>query len=433
MASINKTQHQKTYEGARAVRLSPEQELRRAVSTCLLWEDVFYEGGESLAHRIRDLTQKVSLEFASALAVEAREVMHLRHVPLWIVTSMAPRGGSIVGSTLARVVQRPDELTEFLALYWAEGRKPLSAQVKKGLAKAFLKFDAYALAKYNRKNPIKLRDVMFLVHPKPQSKEQEALWKSLVEGTLSPPGTWENRLSSGEDKKTVWESLLQSKALGGLALLRNLRNMQDAGVSSSLVRESTKNHPFSRVLPFRFIAAARHAPNLEDVLEEAMLRSVSSLPKLPGKTVLVLDNSGSMDYHLSGSSDLTRADAAAGVAILLRELCEEVAIVGFGSDAAFLPNRRGFALAEAYRQGPGGGTRTENAKSLADTQEYDRIIILTDEQSHQSVSQPKGKGYIINVATYEKSIAFGEWVSVNGWSESVARFIHELEKGEGSA
>ena len=69
---------------------------------------------------------------------------------------------ALVGETLARVIQRADELTEFLAIYWKDGRVPLSGQVKKGLAAAFGKFDAYQLAKYDRPGPVRLRDALFL-------------------------------------------------------------------------------------------------------------------------------------------------------------------------------------------------------------------------------------------------------------------------------
>ncbi len=101
------------------------------------------------------------------------------------------------------MIQRPDELTEFLAIYWAgklgamEQRKTqaVSAQVKKGLAKALAKFDAYQLAKYDRDGAVRLRDVLFLVHAKPKDKEQEAVWKQLVDGTLASPipGRWRCR------------------------------------------------------------------------------------------------------------------------------------------------------------------------------------------------------------------------------------------------
>ncbi len=70
------------------------------------------------------------------------------------------RTARLVAETLARVIQRADELAEFVAIYWKDGRVPLSAQVKKGLAAAFPKFDEYALAKYDRGGPVKLRDVL---------------------------------------------------------------------------------------------------------------------------------------------------------------------------------------------------------------------------------------------------------------------------------
>jgi len=138
----------KTHEGATAKRISPEQELRRTVMACLLWERTFYESGVAVADRIRDLVSKVPNKVVSAIAIEAREQMHLRHVPLLLVREMARDGGKIVGDTIARVVQRPDELTELLAIYWKDGKVPLSAQVKRGLALAFRKFDEYQLAKW---------------------------------------------------------------------------------------------------------------------------------------------------------------------------------------------------------------------------------------------------------------------------------------------
>jgi len=138
----------KTHEGATAKRISPEQELRRTVMACLLWERTFYESGVLVADRIRDLVSKVPNKVVSAIAIEAREQMHLRHVPLLLVREMARDGGKIVGDTIARVVQRPDELTELLAIYWKDGKVPLSAQVKRGLALAFRKFDEYQLAKW---------------------------------------------------------------------------------------------------------------------------------------------------------------------------------------------------------------------------------------------------------------------------------------------
>ena len=417
----------RTHEGAPAKRIGSEAQLRRSVMACLLWESTFYEDGVSIADRIAEGVRAVSQETAADLAIEAREQMHLRHAPLLIVREMARRGGREVGDTLAHVIQRADELSEFVAMYWKDGKEPLSAQVKRGLALAFTKFDEYQLAKYDRAKDVRLRDVLFLCHAKPKDDEQAALWRRLVDGTMAAPDTWEVALSGGGDKREHWTRLLAENKLGGLALLRNLRNMKDAGVDESLIRSAIAGGNYRRVLPFRFIAAAKYAPHLEDVLEDAMFRALAVAPTLPGKTALLLDNSGSMHGWLSGRSEMDRGDAAGGLAMLLREVCEHVTIIGFGSQAAVLPNRRGFALAEAYRHGPGGGTNTEYAKRLADRDGYDRIIILTDEQSHQKIGDPLGRGYVVNVSTERNGIGYGAWTHIDGWSESVVRYIQESE------
>src|ERR1700751_3494863 len=265
----------RTHEGAPARHLSNGLQLRRSVLACLLWENQFYEDGIEIAGRIAELVSKVEPERVAALAVEAREQMKLRHVPLLLVREMARpkthRGR--VAETLERVIQRADELCEFVAIYWKDGRVPLSGQVKKGLAAAFPKFDEYQLAKYDRGGPIKLRDVLFLCHAKPRDEAQAAMWKNLVSGTLTTPDTWEVALSSGADKREAWERLLREQKLGSLALLRNLRNMREAGVDESLVLNALREMSTARVLPFRFLAAARYAPQWEEALEQAMLKS----------------------------------------------------------------------------------------------------------------------------------------------------------------
>ena len=263
----------RTHEGAPARSLSPEQQLRRSVLACLLWENQFYEDGVEIAGRIKELVPKVAPEKVAALAVEARTAMKLRHAPLLLVREMARLAShrALVAETLERVIQRADELSEFVAIYWSDGRAPLSAQVKKGLAAAFPKFDEYALAKYNRDSPVKLRDVLFLSHAKPRDEAQAELWKRLVEGKLATPDTWEVALSGGANQREAWTRLLGERKLGALAVLRNLRNMYEAGVDEDLVLRALRTMKTDRVLPFRFIAAARHAPQWEAELESVML------------------------------------------------------------------------------------------------------------------------------------------------------------------
>jgi len=418
-----------THEGAKAQHINSEQQLRRSVMACLLWENSFYEDGIDIATRISQLVIDTNPQKVADIAIEAREIMNLRHVPLWITRVMAklPSHKHLVASTLARIIQRPDELTEFLSLYWLKRRQPLSAQVKKGLAAAFGKFDEYQLAKYNRDTAIKLKDVLFLSHAKPKDDAQAKLWTRLIEDNLAVPDTWEVALSGGEDKKTAWERLLAEQKLGGMALLRNLRNMQKVDVNPDLIEKSLDNANFKRVLPFRFVAAAKYNPHIESAIERAMLKSLVEMPKLAGSTVLLIDSSGSMNDRLSGKSELNRWEAAVGLAILCREICENIKIFDFAGDVHAVPNRHGFGLKDAIRN-PHNGTRIGMAVTKANSLKPDRIICLTDEQSHDQVSDPVNKGYMINVAAYKNGIGYGKWTHIDGFSQNIIRYIIESER-----
>lgn len=424
----------KTHEGATAKHIGAYQQLRRSVMACLLWEDTFYESGQAIAERIVELVAQVSPTEASNIAIEARSKMNLRHVPLLVVREMArlPKHKSLVAYTLANVIQRADELAEFLAIYWKDKKQPLSAQVKRGLAMAFQKFNAYQLAKYNRDGAIKLRDVLFLCHAKPKDAEQATTWKELVDGTLESPDTWEVALSGGSDKKAAWERLLFENKLGALALLRNLRNMKDAGVSENAIFAALDRMNTERVLPFRFIAAARYAPQWESHIEKAMLKSLEEREKLPGKTVILVDVSGSMAAPISQKSDLMRYDAASGLAILARELCENVAIYSFSNKLVRVPDRRGFALRDAIANSqPNMGTELGGAvEKINLTEGYDRLIVLTDEQSSDPVPSPTGCGYVINVAAYKNGVGYYDWLHIDGFSEAVLDYIAEFERTE---
>ena len=422
----------RTHEGAPAVAITPELALRRSVLACMLWEDEFYEDGVAIAGRIRELVPKVAAEKVAALAVEARTAMKLRHAPLLLVREMARHAThrALVAETLAHVIQRADELAEFVAIYWADGRAPLSGQVKKGLAAAFPKFDEYALAKYDRAGVVRLRDVLFLCHAKPRDTEQAAVWKRLVDGELATPDTWEVSLSAGGDKRSHWERLLAENKLGALALLRNLRNMKDAGVDEKLVVSALNTMKTERVLPFRFLAAARYAPQWEEALEAAMFRSVAEREKLAGHTVLLVDVSGSMVTPLSRRSEMLRTDAAYGLAVLLREIAEKVSIYTFSYGAVRVPARRGIALRDAMETSqPHGGTNL-GASLDAVKEKYDRILVITDEQSHDRVPAPKGRGYVINVASARNGVGYGAWSHIDGWSEAVIEYVRELERAE---
>lgn len=439
MAKLNKTKPVRTHEGAKGRAFTPEAQLRRALMNCLLWEDQFYEDGVSIAERIAALVPKVAAETVAALAVAAREEMKLRHAPLLVVREMARhethRG--LVADTLERVIQRPDELTEFLAIYWADALGPMqqrkkaavSAQAKKGLARAFAKFDAYQLAKYDRDGAVRLRDVLFLTHAKPKDEAQAKVWKQLVDGKLAAPDTWEVALSAGADKKATFERLIAERKLGALALLRNLRAMQVAGVSRKVIGKALDEMRTDRVLPYRFVAAAQYAPDLEPELEHAMFRSIEGHAKLPGKTRLLVDVSGSMDATISARSVMRRIDAACGLAVLAREICESVEVFTFSNAVKKTPARRGFALRDAIVSSqPHAGTEMGKAIREVD-QKGVRLIVFTDEQAHDAVDAPKGRGYIVNVASYQHGVGAGDWRRIDGFSEKILDWIIASEKG----
>jgi len=420
-----------TFEGAPAIKLNVEQSLRRSVLSCLLWEDEFYEDGLAIADRIATLAAEVAPNVVADLAIEARERFNLRHAPLMLLCALARTGSgtSLVSETIARVIQRADELSEFLSLYWRHGRKPLSKQMKKGLAAAFGKFDAYQLAKYDRDGPVKLRDVLFLVHAKPKDEAQAALWKQVAERSLPAPDTWEVALSGGADKKASFERLLVERKLGYLALLRNLRNMDQAGVDEVLIKDAIlARRGAERVLPFRYVAAARAAPRFEPWLDQALAEAVLEGPVFEGRTLVLVDVSGSMDWKLSARSDLTRMDAAATLASIIPG---EVRVFTFSQEVVEVPPRRGMAGVDAViRSQAHGGTLLGAAIKRINDVPHDRLIVITDEQSADKVPDPKAaKAYMVNVASARNGVGYeGLWTHIDGFSEAVLGFMREHER-----
>lgn len=424
--------------------LGVEQELRRAVLNCLLWENEYYRSGQETADRIRNLAMQLPFETVAKLAIEARGPYKLRHVPLWLLVAVVDAGhkGAQVGDLIAQVIQRPDEMMEFVSLYWRAGKKPLTKQMKVGLAKAFSKFNEYSLAKFDKPGAISIRDVMFLCHVNPYNFERELLQKRVANKQMVTPDTWETALSAGEDKAATWVRLIGEQKLGPQAMLKNLRNMLQAGVGPDAIKQGLKNVKTERVLPYEFITAARHAPQFEPQLEELMFKCLEK-NTIKGRTVLLIDGSASMNEQISKrpglpglsrrvattvAQGITRFDAACGLAMLLREECADVRVFKFGN---YLPvevaPRRGFALRDALGIA-NSGTRLGAAVDWCNRNApCDRLIVLTDEESQDPVAGPKGKGYMINVATYEHTVGYGPWVRVAGWSEAVVEFIKVVE------
>lgn len=472
-----------THGGAVTAKIDNAEELLyRTVMACMLWEDTFYEEGKSIASRIQSYIKDTPPNRVAAIAVEARK--KLRHVPLFIVREMAriDTHKHLVSNTLYQIIQRPDELAEFLAIYWKEKRQPLSAQVKKGLAIAYTKFDEYALAKYNRGHAIKLRDVLFLCHAKPiggvkgftkkarkslketQNKhnpfntiikipqdEGSQLFRRLIADELKTPDTWETEMSAKGNNKESWERLINQNKLKDLAILRNLRNMIDKNVDRSLITKAINSITGIRIIPYRYITAAKYAPGYETELENALFRSISYTKKLQGTSIIVVDVSGSMGAPVSKDSEIDRLHAACAMAAIAREQCENAIIYATAGDdrlqkhaTTLIPSRRGFALMDAIRQSRsdigGGGIFLKQAIDFIREKNHgdiNRIIVITDEQDcdHSTIRSPDnanpfGKyNYILNVGTYACGIAYGKWTHISGFSEMFLEYVKCFENG----
>jgi 60 kDa SS-A/Ro ribonucleoprotein len=141
--------------------------------------------------------------------------------------------------------------------------------------------------------------------------------------------------------------------------------------------------------------------------------------------VVLVDVSGSMNWALSKRSEMKRTDAAYGLAVLLREIGERVAVYSFSDRLVEVPARRGFALRDAIEASQAhSSTQLGRAvEELNEKERYDRLIVITDEQAHDTVPNPKGTGYVINVASFKNGVGYGRWTHVDGWSESVVEYV----------
>lgn len=425
-----------TEEGAPAKRVSNLKQLRRAVMSSLLWEKTFYLDGSAIADRVKELVPQCNVGDVIDVAIEAREDYKLRHMPLLILREVARHPKlkdypQALSTAIARVCQRADEPAEFLSLYWADGKCPVSKQVRRGLAWALRRFNEHDLGKYNREGSVSLRDVLFLTRPKPKNDDQALLWKGLAADTLKSPDTWEVALSGGADKKETFTRLIKTGKLGYLALLRNLRNMAEADVDHKLVTNAIlARKGAEKVLPFRFIAAAKAAPQHENTLDIALQMQLETADRLPGKTLILVDVSGSMAAPLSSKSDMSRIDAACGVAIVAREMGDNVRVFAFSDKTEEVPARRGMALRDAIMNSmPHSSTYLGTAVKQLNQLPHDRLIVISDEQSHDTVPDPAcKKAYMINVASDVNGVGYGKWKHIDGFSESVIRFMVELER-----
>ena len=461
-------------------RMTTFEKAERTLVTCLLGESNFYEDGQSVKDRLASYVPELSEESCRKILKEAKIDNKLRHAPIFWAVQMA-KEGKLKASDVEMVTDRVDLMADLLAEYWRENQrdeseiderrenhkrvnKMVPKQMVKGLQTSLKKFDEYQLAKYTgSKNEVKLRDVLKVVRPKPENDVQAALWGKVLKDELKTADTWEVAISAcgkdNEKKKAEWTRLLTEKTekgynkLGALALLRNLRNMDECGVSHDVIKAALKEMNVSKILPFQIIGAARHSSSeYADILQNKLLESIQNYEKLEGDTLFLLDVSGSMGGNLSSKSELNRLDACAGVAAIIDGICEDSTMYTF--DTGLEPISKayhGMAMIDTVRKRLGGGTELVNCTNRAIQKfcdEHDgrfpsRVIVITDEMDNHYqyngwgsnntplMNLPKScHGYMINVAPYENGVNYNDksWTRINGFSEGIVKYITEYEK-----
>ncbi|MFC9177191.1 TROVE domain-containing protein [Streptomyces sp. NPDC057107] len=259
--------------------------------------------------------------------------------------------------------------------------------------------------------------------------------------------TWEALAGwlQGPMDAEAWEAVIAS--MGTMALVRNLRNFDEAGVSDAVAARAAARIcdqeavAASWQFPFRSLAAYRHAPSLRWAypLERALGHSLNQVPALPGRTLVLVDRSGSMWSPLSGRSQLNRADAAAvfGAALALR--AADADLVEFGTTSAPVAYRTGESVLKVLeRFGNLGGTDTVRALERH-YRGHDRVLIVTDEQASSTFRGDATRSvpdtvpvYTWNLAGYRLGHApsgDGNRHTFGGLSDAAFRMVPLLEAG----
>ena len=442
--------------GPLGAKQSPLNQLRRSTLACLLWEDMFYINGADATQNIRELVPQCNPQDVLDLAVEARVMQKLRHIPLFLVVLVVRQGHTEgVAEAIAQICTRVDMVTDLIALYGKENGKikPLPKCIQKGISAAMNTFDAYSIGKYNRKNAVKLKDVLKLCHPTGKDQAQKDLFKQIIDDTVPTPDTWEVAYSAAKDtheKKGVWERLMGTSRLPALAFLRNLSNMTKTGVPASMIRKYFASVNSKMLLPLNFYAAYKATPEFSRDIEAMMARNYDSIEKLPGETLMIVDTSGSMGAGVSGKSGFSRLEVAKVLTMFALEQCESCRIVvtagrdaiGKHTSTEIKYPSRGFGLMQqidkAKAEVGGGGIFTRQCLEWCnqnDIKGFDRVIVFSDSQDcdpRDKVPNPSlvaKRGYIVDVSAHKNGVNYkGVWdAEVSGWSERYISYIAAME------
>lgn len=497
-----------THEGGTGYARAVKSELFLLAATSLdITADTFYAGGDDRVKRFTSLAGEVAVADPQWIAdflrwlrtdgnIRTAAIVGAVEAARAMVQAKIPGGRALVAS----VLQRADEPGELLAYHLTRYGRKLPMPIKRGAADAALcLYSEHSMLKYDTaSHALRFGDVIELTHPKADNPWSDALFRTAIDRrhgrdntipfglvvlranaqlresakvgamVLTSPQmlreagmTWEDALSlAGDrvDKRQLWEALTPS--MGYMALLRNLRNFDESGVSDAVAASVAERLADpeqvrrSRQLPMRFLSAYRHAPSLRWAypLERALDEAVSSIPALPGRTLVLVDTSGSMNDTFSKDGSLRRWDAAVVFGLALARRAESADVVsysaGWGHASKVFDLRSGESLLKAierWKSGGffiGGGTDTAGA-AQRHFAGHDRVVILTDEQ-HGMFSYGGDVGavlpattplYVFNLAGYQKGsiVDNPNRVTLGGLTDAMFRLIPTIEAGVNGA
>lgn len=385
--------------GGKAYKRSAKEELASACMTTFL-KDEFYERSDTRIDRILELCKEVGdYNFISKLACYCRNVLHLRSVShlliSWLVKNHPKRwegefwftDNSLVSKTIVECAKRPDDLAEIVACVG----KPNIRQLKVGVKKALEGFSRYELGKYKMKNKkYSLIDLFRLYHPKPRNEQQNQDFKDLLYDRLVAEDTWEMMISAAgsdlEKKKDAWKKLIVEGKIGYMALLRNLRNIEDLFceqkdrdiyVKVANVIADPERVRKSKQIPFRFWSAREQIESryFIDAISDALEHSLGNFKPLEGYTLVAVDSSGSM------TCSSAHVVAKVLASMIIKKTVSDV--ITYDTDVVFMEfskNDSVMSIIQKLYRFYGWGTQTSLVFSTA-KKAYDNIVIISDNES----------------------------------------------------
>lgn len=435
----------RTHNNAAGFTRDTESELLLLAASTFAGEETHGETGLQRNDRLADLAYIVGTENPQWLAgfvPYLRHTLNIRHASLLtaiegsrgMIAAGHPGCRHIIDSALVRA----DEPEELLAYWVAHYGQKMPHGIKRGVADALPRlYTQRSVVRYdnNMSRPWTFGGVIEYVGPVAELPLQPALFKYLVSKSkhrkdLQLPETagmlranaelqrealkrpevllntarlhlagmrWQDVVSlAGKrlDAKAVWTAV--APTMNYMAKLRNLRNFDQAGLSAdlaaSIAAEIGDAHEVrrSRQLPMRFLSAYRSvvSNNWNLALEHALDASLANVPRLPGRSLILIDTSYSMNDQLSAKSTLKRWDAALLFGLALARASESADVVSFSTGNKVFPAVKGESLLRSIDRWTRNGfflnNSTDTRRAVQDHYRgHDTVVIVTDEQANQ--------------------------------------------------